>query len=927
MGGAAFRFRVYDCSPVARGKAGADTALITLLDAPRAPPALVTPPSHTPPPQSQVPLKLSTFTQRGTPAPQVSVSPEGTPQPHQSSRALRANDITGVKLRSLLALWPPAISSPGSTPHPHSYPWELYSMLGNDKSGAGLTVTLATPTTLRHVGAFQRSWVLLRLEGGCCRLVYLLSPHLLDSSKAAAAQSLGMEDDVVYVHPMVACSLGVEASTAAVYCEAVPHLSSSCPPSARSVQLLPVQAPTLASIPQSLVDAAVKNFFAPGQYVAEGDIVTVVVSPAQGDTDAQLQSVAMQVDETATGQPDPLLFRIGHAEGVNDETLRLTGGLFHIGDSTALTLGPPVCAAPPPFAAHFATPALLGPLAITPFCLELSAHRDLLAVVQAAQGAGVVSSILVRGQDADMIQHVIRNVASERCLHLLAVNCHALELAVVSDVLCMAVRRGPALVHFRHWDALVGKAQASEGPDAASSQRGADNQAALALSEALEAVVAVAPNHQPGQLVVVLSCEDAPLTMRNTVDADVELGPLSAADRTSLLARIVKHLRCTVSLRLDVTALADRTAGLALGDVAAVVQGAVRRAVARQSGHLLPADPTSAGDIDSVNTQLIHAGVVATLDDIDKELQSLGSSRGLGADAGRIARVDWEDVGGLAQAKQEILDVIQLPLQQPQLFAQGLHRRSGVLLYGPPGCGKTLLAKAVASQCALRFLSVKGPELVNMYVGESERNVREVFAKARNAAPCVVFFDELDSVAPRRGAAGDSGGVMDRVVSQLLAELDGAAVGDGRQAVFVLGATNRPDLLDTALLRPGRLDRLVYVGCPKSRQQQALVLQAQLRKFPLAPDVALEALLTDCPFTLTGADFKALATDALMAAVQRALAAHREAPTASTPPAVTVGMADLEAARDALVPSVSPHELAQYEALQRQYELHSASSH
>src|SRR5258706_7476511 len=128
---------------------------------------------------------------------------------------------------------------------------------------------------------------------------------------------------------------------------------------------------------------------------------------------------------------------------------------------------------------------------------------------------------------------------------------------------------------------------------------------------------------------------------------------------------------------------------------------------------------------------------------------------------------------------------------------------SGVLLYGPPGTGKTLLAKAVASSCALNFFSVKGPELLNMYIGESEANVRRVFQRARDARPCVIFFDELDSVAPKRGNHGDSGGVMDRIVSQLLAEMDGMASG-GFTDVFLIGATNRPDLLDPALLRPGR---------------------------------------------------------------------------------------------------------------------------
>jgi peroxin-6 len=170
------------------------------------------------------------------------------------------------------------------------------------------------------------------------------------------------------------------------------------------------------------------------------------------------------------------------------------------------------------------------------------------------------------------------------------------------------------------------------------------------------------------------------------------------------------------------------------------------------------------------------------------------------------------------------LDTIQLPLEHPELFTDGLKKRSGdnasrltsqatlmlrffpsgILLYGPPGTGKTLLAKAVATSCSLNFFSVKGPEILNMYIGESEANIRRVFQRARDAKPCVIFFDELDSVAPKRGNHGDSGGVMDRIVSQLLAELDGMTSGESSSDVFVIGATNRPDLLDPALLRPGR---------------------------------------------------------------------------------------------------------------------------
>ena len=203
----------------------------------------------------------------------------------------------------------------------------------------------------------------------------------------------------------------------------------------------------------------------------------------------------------------------------------------------------------------------------------------------------------------------------------------------------------------------------------------------------------------------------------------------------------------------------------------------------------------------------------------------------------------WDDVGGLGNVKEAVRETIQLPLERPELFARGMKKRSGILFYGPPGTGKTLLAKAIATEYSLNFFSVKGPELLNMYIGESEANVRRVFQRARDARPCVVFFDELDSVAPKRGNQGDSGGVMDRIVSQLLAELDGMSGGGGDDdgsgsggggggggGVFVIGATNRPDLLDQALLRPGRFDKMLYLGVSDTHEKQLTIMEALTRK-------------------------------------------------------------------------------------------------
>jgi peroxin-6 len=227
---------------------------------------------------------------------------------------------------------------------------------------------------------------------------------------------------------------------------------------------------------------------------------------------------------------------------------------------------------------------------------------------------------------------------------------------------------------------------------------------------------------------------------------------------------------------------------------------------------------------------LVYAGVTVTAADFDNALNKARASYSDSIGAPKIPNVTWDDVGGLASVKNDILDTIQLPLEHPELFASGLKKRSGILLYGPPGTGKTLLAKAVATSCSLNFFSVKGPELLNMYIGESEANVRRVFQRARDAKPCVIFFDELDSVAPKRGEKGDSGGVMDRIVSQLLAELDGMNGGEGSGDVFVIGATNRPDLLDPALLRPGRFDKLLYLSVSTKHEEQLRIIQALTRK-------------------------------------------------------------------------------------------------
>lgn len=378
-------------------------------------------------------------------------------------------------------------------------------------------------------------------------------------------------------------------------------------------------------------------------------------------------------------------------------------------------------------------------------------------------------------------------------------------------------------------------------------------------------------------------------------------------------------------LRGDVSlnSLAVQSAGLAPPDLRAIVRNA-KQISARKA---------------SRDAVICNRGMInLTPSDIGEAIKEARSKFSDSIGAPKIPNVGWKDVGGLDMVKGEILDTIDMPLKHPELFGNGLKKRSGILFYGPPGTGKTLLAKAIATNFSLNFFSVKGPELLNMYIGESEANVRRVFQKARDAKPCVVFFDELDSVAPKRGNKGDSGGVMDRIVSQLLAELDGMS--EGSDGVFVVGATNRPDLLDEALLRPGRFDKMLYLGVSDTHDKQRTILEALTRKFELSDDVSLEEVADMCPFTYTGADFYAMSSDAMLNAMTRTageidakIAAYNknsdtpisirkwfQSVASETDTKVRVSKQDFAKAQRELVPSVSAEELQHYLRVRKSFE-------
>ncbi|XP_056671971.1 nuclear valosin-containing protein-like isoform X1 [Monodelphis domestica] len=278
-----------------------------------------------------------------------------------------------------------------------------------------------------------------------------------------------------------------------------------------------------------------------------------------------------------------------------------------------------------------------------------------------------------------------------------------------------------------------------------------------------------------------------------------------------------------------------------------------------------------------------------------------------------VPNVTWSDIGALEDIREELTMAILAPLHYPeQVKALGLMTPAGILLAGPPGCGKTLLAKAVANECGLNFISVKGPELLNMYVGQSESAVRQVFQRARNSAPCVIFFDELDGLCPQRAKVESA--VSDRVVSQLLTEMDGV---ESRQQVYILAATNRPDSIDRAILRPGRLDKTLFVGLPSPADRFAILktITKNGTTPPLDVSVSLEAIAYDsrCDY-FSGADLYLLIREASICVLRQEMATHK---SGNKKGEVKVSQEHFEEAFKKVKPSTSKEDQMMYEKLRQ----------
>jgi transitional endoplasmic reticulum ATPase len=431
----------------------------------------------------------------------------------------------------------------------------------------------------------------------------------------------------------------------------------------------------------------------------------------------------------------------------------------------------------------------------------------------------------------------------------------------------------------------------------------------LTLMDGMKArsnIVVMAATNRPNSI-------DPALRRFGRFDREVDIGIPDPTGRLEILQIHTKNMKLADGV--DLESIAAETHGYVGSDIAALCSEAAMQQI-REKMDLIDLDE------DTIDAEVLDA-LGVTMENFRFALGTSNPSALREVAVVEVPNVRWDDIGGLDGVKRELIESVQYPVEHPEKFLKfGMSPSRGVLFYGPPGTGKTLLAKAVANECAANFISIKGPELLSMWFGESESNIRDIFDKARAAAPCVVFLDELDSIAKSRGGSvGDAGGASDRVVNQLLTELDGMGA---KKNVFVIGATNRPEQLDAALCRPGRLDTLVYVPLP-DEASRASILKAQLRNTPVAPDVDLNYIASRT-HGFSGADLGFVTQRATKIAIKQAIAAEiesakeREAAgdsgmdTEYEDPVPELTKAHFEEAMTAARKSVSDVEIRRYEA-------------
>ncbi|MCK5301757.1 MAG: CDC48 family AAA ATPase [Candidatus Thorarchaeota archaeon] len=403
-----------------------------------------------------------------------------------------------------------------------------------------------------------------------------------------------------------------------------------------------------------------------------------------------------------------------------------------------------------------------------------------------------------------------------------------------------------------------------------------------------------------GQVVVIaatnrVNAVDPALRRPGRFDREIEIGVPDKTGRLEVLHIHSRGMPLTEEgdLRVDLAALANRTHGFVGADLHALCREAAMKALRRYLPKI------------NLDEEEIPQDVLEQLEVTNDDF--LGALREIQPTAVRevfieIPNVRWSDIGGLQEVKDTLIEVVEWPLKRPETFTRlGISPPKGVLIYGPPGAGKTLLARAVATESEANFISVKGPELLSKWVGESEKAVREIFRKARTAAPAIIFFDEIDAIAPTRGRSAGDSHVTERVISQLLTEMDGL---ESMKDVIVLAATNRPELIDRALLRTGRFDRFVYVPAPDKKSREK-IFEIYTKNMPLDEDVAIKKLVEMTEY-FVGGDVEALCREAGMRALRENMDAK------------IVSMKHFNDAMKTLHASVTPQILENYEKMDKE---------
>jgi transitional endoplasmic reticulum ATPase len=412
-----------------------------------------------------------------------------------------------------------------------------------------------------------------------------------------------------------------------------------------------------------------------------------------------------------------------------------------------------------------------------------------------------------------------------------------------------------------------------------------------------------------GKVVVIgatnrINSLDPALRRPGRFDREIEIG---VPDRDGRLEILQIHTRgMPLAEDVDLKKLADVTHGFVGADLEALAKEAAIRALRR----ILPEINLEA---ENIPVEVLNK-IIVKMSDFQEALKEVEPSA-MREVLVEVPDIKWGDIGGLEGVKEELREAIEWPLKYPELFAQmNAVPPKGLLLYGPPGTGKTLLAKAAANESEANFISVKGPELLNKFVGESEKAIREVFRKARQASPCIIFFDEIDSVAPIRGSNSGDSNVTERVISQFLTEMDGL---EELRNVVIIAATNRPDIVDPALLRPGRFDRLLLVP-PPDLEARKQIFRIHTKKTPLAEDVKLDELARKTE-GYTGADIASICNTAVMLSIKEHIGKAKDAEDAKKKAkGLKVARRHFEEAMQKVKP-ISSQELRMYERFSQQF--------